>query len=126
MTRTILTVAAGALVLVALAGQVSAGPIITVDENGNGTIDGQPLQSFVGPDPGPGGSATALTYVLPGNPTLNPGDVFLSDSPGTLGDLIRFNPVGRGGQQFASLVFYSDSIPNDSLADTGLPSGRYD
>jgi hypothetical protein len=90
--------------------------LITVDENGNGTIGGGSLR----PDPGPGGLPSVLTYNLPFAATQ--GDVALSSTtePGFVGlpvvfDYIRFN--GNG-----TLDFYSDNVPiADSLGDTPSP-----
>jgi hypothetical protein len=101
---------------------------LTVDENGNGTINGftglQPLPSSMQADPGPGGLASALTYDLLGPPGLVAGDLVLLEpgAGGTLSDLIRFNPQQGSG----SMVFYSDSLDGgNDKADTGLPTGRY-
>src|SRR5713226_9057772 len=84
---------------------------ITVDENGNGRMTNtngfnSPLPAALLPDPGPGGSASALTYGLLGPPGLVAGDLLLTE-PGVLGpsDWIRFNPRENDG----ALVFYSDS-----------------
>jgi len=97
---------------------------ITVDENGHSLVTGISGITFLGfalaPDAGPGGAASALTYILPFTTVI--GDVtFVSASdPGILfgGDVVRFN-----GQ---TLVFYSDTVPGDvadSLADISAPPG---
>jgi hypothetical protein len=97
---------------------------ITVDEDGHSLVTGIPGITSLGfalaPDPGPGGAARALTYILPFTTVI--GDVtFVSASdPGILfgGDVVRFN-----GQ---TLVFYSDIVPGDvaeSLADIAAPPG---
>ena len=100
---------------------------ITVDENGNGSLTNTngfngALPASMAPDPGPGGSASALTYGLLDPPGLVPGDLVLTE-PNVKGisDLIRFNPNG-------TLVFYSDSGDGvDSLADqSAFPTGLYD
>ena len=111
-----------------------ANPLITVDENGKGTLEFPGIKfALVGvlaPDPGPGGLAAALTYNLLGPPALVAGDVFLIEpnNPNEITDVVRFNPAGTGGnpQYPASLVFYSDNFePSADLADTGLPLSFY-
>jgi hypothetical protein len=100
--------------------------IITVDENGNGTINGflgpAPLPSALLPDPGPGGLPSVLTYKMLNPPGLVAGDVLMqSNEPGfgpIIFDVVRFNPQENGG----SLLFYSDNVPiADSLGDTPSP-----
>lgn len=97
---------------------------IAVDEDGHSLVSAIPGITSLGfalaPDPGPGGAARTLTYILPFTTVI--GDViFVSASdPGILfgGDVVRFN-----GQ---TLVFYSDTVPGDlpeSLADTPGPPG---
>ncbi len=127
----LLTVAfAGCLLLAnhpeALA-QGGTGSVVTVDENGNGSIsDGvnsQVLPFSLQPDPGPGGQPAVLTYHLPFRGTA--GDVLLFEpsssggSTSNLSDLIRFDGA-------SNLVFYSDIETNDlsplDLADVGFPS----
>jgi hypothetical protein len=138
MRKILLWVALAALSIVGSAfAQVANNPIITVDENGVGTIQfpGGPLQPLPGvlaPDPGPLGLPLALTYNLEGPPALVAGDVLLVE-PNPLGGFfisedIRFNPAGTAPGYPASLVFYSD--PNffdgaNPLADTGFPGGFY-
>lgn len=101
---------------------------ITVDENCNGKGNSFSLPCALRPDPGPGGSLSAVTYGLLGPPSLVAGDVLLLDPTG-VGDVIRFNPAGTGGNPGypASLLFYSDNLDGvDALADTsGLPSSLY-
>jgi len=126
-----------ALLALGLAASASAAAItpvlITIDENGNGTIQfstapANPLPGVMQADPGPGGLASALTYNLQGPPGLIAGDVFMSE-PGVdaLSDIIRFNPAGTGNTDYAaSLVFYSDNGDGvDALADTGFPTSLY-
>jgi hypothetical protein len=112
-----------------------ANPLISIDENGFGTIQfpGGPSLNPTGvlmPDPGPGGLSSALTYDLAGPPALVSGDVLVQELIGAeliLSEIIRFNPAGTGSDAYpASLVFYSDLGDGiDSLADTGFPAGRY-
>jgi hypothetical protein len=108
-------------------------PVITVDENGNGTIDftrgcGSGVKvatsGVLAPDPGPGGLPSVLTYNLLGPPSLVAGDVLLTDG-GAILDVVRFNPAGTGSPGYqASLLFYSDNIDGfDSRGDTFSPPG---
>jgi hypothetical protein len=110
-------------------------PLITVFENGNGSIlfPGGPPSSLPGvlsADPGPGGLSSALTFNLLGPPALVAGDLRLQELIGetvVLSDIVRFNPAGTGNPAYpASLVFYSDTddIPL-LLADTGFPTAAY-
>lgn len=108
-------------------------PLITVDETGVGTIHfaGEsplPLPGGLAPDPGPGGSSSALTYSLLGPPSLTAGDLLISED-GFLDDVIRFNPANTGGVAGypASLVFYSNPGHGgfDSLADSPSPPSAF-
>jgi hypothetical protein len=104
--------------------------IITVDENGNDTINfglrPAPLPpGMPAADPGPGGQSAALTYNLAGPPSLVAGDLLLFDVGLSLSEVIRFNPAGTGNPLYpASLVFYSLAGGTD-LADTGFPTTLY-
>ena len=112
-------------------------PTITVDENGNGTLDFRcsaraavPMPGVLAPDPGPGGLPAVLTYNLLGPPSLVAGDVLLTDADlgGAVLDVVRFNPAGTGGNPAyqASLVFYSDNAGGfDALGDTPSPPGAF-
>jgi hypothetical protein len=103
-------------------------PLITVDENGNGTLlfpgsPPVPTHGALAADPGPGGLASVLTYNLLGPPALVAGDVLMTDGGG-LQDVVRFNPAGTGGNPAypASLLFYSDNLDGfDSIGDTPTP-----
>jgi hypothetical protein len=111
-------------------------PLITVNENGIGTLDFSvcagggfkiPMPGVLAPDPGPGGLPAVLTYNLLGPPSLVAGDVLMTDA-GVLLDVVRFNPAGTGGNPAypASLLFYSDNVPvPDSLGDTPGPPGVF-
>jgi hypothetical protein len=97
---------------------------ITFDENGHGTVNGQPLPFTVAPDP-TGGVTTSpvLIYVLPYD--IQGGDVRLTElgQPNApVSDIIRFFSPLPGGKT-SDLIFYSDvesgEAPN--LADVGLP-----
>jgi hypothetical protein len=123
--RSALLVAATLVVSAAAAGAQN-NPLITVNENGMGSLlfPGRlpiPLFGVLAPDRGPGGTNSALTYNLQGPPALIAGDLLIREPDGqTLSELIRFNPAGTTP---ASLVFYSalDDVP-DGLADGPLPT----
>jgi hypothetical protein len=120
--------------LVVLSNSTSAAPLttitITVDENGNGTINGfaglESLPSTLQSDPGPGGLASVLAYSMLNPPGLTAGDVLLTDNGVTL-DVIRFNPSETCvDQSTGCLVFYSDNIDGfDSIGDTSSPPGAF-
>src|SRR4030095_6646373 len=104
---------------------------ITVDENGNGrfvnsTGFDEPLPFTQPLDPGPGGPAHALTYSLLNPPGLIAGDLLLQEvAGGPLSDVIRFNPQENCSGSTGCLVFYSDNLEFDALADIGLPTSFY-
>ena len=123
---------------IALAGPYTASPgdlvagniVVTVDENGHGTINGflglQPLPFALQTDPRPGGLPNVLTYSLVSPPGLTAGDVLILEPGDGLGDVVHFNP-GKPctDGSFACLVFYSEAPPFDSLADTLAPPGAF-
>jgi hypothetical protein len=119
--------------LLLFTGMALADPLITFDENGNGTalFLGGPLLPFPGvlaADPGPGGLLSALTYNLQGPPSLIAGDLIILEPGAGVSDIIRFNPAGTGGVPAypASVVFYSDILDGGvDLADTGFPTSLY-
>ncbi|MEO7714726.1 MAG: PEP-CTERM sorting domain-containing protein [Capsulimonas sp.] len=84
---------------------------VVADSYGTGFIvfaggGGGFLDSFIAPDPGPGGNSAALTYDLGGPPSIVTGDVLLVDPTGTYyPGLIRFNPGDADSS--ATFVFYS-------------------
>jgi hypothetical protein len=130
MPKRVSLIATGVLGVLLLAGPAGAFTItLTVDENGNGTINGflgpQPLPSYFAADPGPGGLGSVLTYDMLNPPGLVSGDVQLIDPNGAVLDVIRFNanevnPSGSTG----SLLFYSDNVDGfDSKGDTSSPPG---
>jgi hypothetical protein len=117
-----LSVMVAVLALVASGIQAQTRSVI-FNEDGIGTLDGQPIPFTIGQDVGPGGLPNALLYQLPALANWTVGDLELQEPSGSGGgsDLIRFNPNGV-------LVFYSDTEagePPDSLADIGLPTQRY-
>jgi hypothetical protein len=115
MKRWVLGLATVGLILVGV-GQATAGPIITVDEFGNGV--GTVGNGFIAPDIGPGGLAAVLTYNLPFAGVA--GDVLIVPPIIGLSDVVRFN--GNG-----TLIFYSDNSGGaDAVADTATsPSVPY-
>jgi hypothetical protein len=113
--KTLRTVSLAAMLL-CLAGPAFAGPIFTVDENGNGfeqngsTIT--PLPFHLGKDPANPTGPDVLIYTLPFAGT--PGDAALGESEEFPSDVIRFNGDG-------TLIFYSDTDGVDSIGDVGIP-----
>ena len=123
--KRVLALVSPLLLLACTAAQGQFSINISVDEAGNGHFSNtagfnSALSSSMTADPGPGGSASALTYNLLNPPGLTAGDLFLEDSPGVISDVIRFNPNEDGG----SLVFYSDDNLGE-LADGPLPTAFY-
>jgi hypothetical protein len=123
---------------IAVAGPYTASPgdlvagniVVTVDENGHGTINGfaglQPLPFALQNDPGPGGLPNVLTYSLVNPPGLTAGDVLILEPGDGLGDVVRFNPGERCTDgSLGCLAFYSEAPPFDSLADTPTPPGAF-
>jgi len=97
---------------------------ITFDENGHGTVNGQPLPFTVATDP-TGGVMTSpvLIYFLPFD--IQGGDVRLIElgQPNApVSDIIRFFSPLPGGTT-SDLIFYSDVESGEppNLADVGLP-----
>jgi len=133
----------GAALLLSASGIAAAGPytaspgdlvagniVVTVDENGHGTINGflglQPLPFALQNDPGPGGLPNVLTYSLVNPPGLTAGDLLINEPGDGLGDVVRFNPGERCTDgSLGCLVFYSEAPPFDSLADTPSPPGAF-
>ena len=118
---------------IATAGPYTASPgdlvagniVVTVDENGSGTLNGfgfTTLPSARQNDPGPGGLANVLTYSLVNPPGLTAGDLLIFEPGDGLGDVVRFNPSETCTDgSLGCLVFYSAGPPFDSLADTPTP-----
>jgi hypothetical protein len=105
--------------------------LYTIDENGNGMLNGTTALPFaLQADPGPGGLSSVLTYSLLVPTATTAGDVLLQEGVGgPILDIIRFNngEVCPGGNAAGCLVFYSDNVDGfDALADTpGPPSLLY-
>jgi hypothetical protein len=117
----LLTVAAG----LCLCGSAMAATV-TIDETGHGTLTTAtgvvPLIGTLGPDLGPGGLNSVLTYVLP-IATVT-GDVLLTDA-GMVLDVVRFNPL-PGAAGVTQVAFYSDNLDGfDDLGDTQAPPGAF-
>jgi hypothetical protein len=120
-----------AVLVIGLCNPAAAATIVTLDENGNGSINFGAGPTFIPgslqQDPGPGGQPAVLTYVL-NAPNLTAGDLLLTDG-GLIDDLVRFNPAGTGGvpNYLSSVLIYSSGVRGiDSLADTlQLPFADY-
>ena len=107
--------------LLLFAEPVSAGIIITFDENGVGSI--KSMTGGVTPMPGVLGTDAdghpTLIYTLPAGTNLTDGDLYLRDGSltGPRGDVVRFH----GG----TICFYSDGQENGEtqaqLGDVGIP-----
>ncbi len=117
--RPFLWIAAIALALVAVFVGTSNASLVTVDEWGNGTYEGQALPSAIIPDP-TGRLPEVLAYTLPFQPLVvldngKPLDLHVYEpSSQVLSDLITFT-----GNQ---LLFYSDNDVADAPGDLGLPN----
>jgi hypothetical protein len=110
--------------------QAQPSPVITFDENGNGTFLGANLKWDMLPDPGPGGLSKTLTY-LPPFASDFPGDLMILEPTGTgdiLSDVVRFN-LGGTISPTGTIVFYSDppesTVELPDLADVGFPTASY-
>jgi hypothetical protein len=120
----------GAALLLSVSGAaIAANIMVTVDENGNGTLNGflgpQPLPFTLQDDPGPGGLTNVLTYGLISPPGLVSGDLLITEPGGALGDVVRFNSSETCSGTTGCLVFYSQTPPVGSLADRGPPGAFY-
>lgn len=114
---------------------VPSGPIVTIDENMNGTVTAPgtatiTLTAAFGTDPGPGGRASILSYTAPAGYIPVVGDVVLQDLVNdrlVTSDVIRFNPVAAAAGVPARVFFYSGIEDNlDNIGDAGLPTAFYD
>jgi hypothetical protein len=106
-----------AVLVALLAGQAKASvaAFLTIDELGNGNINGTPINYSMDLDPGPGGLTTLCYHT--GITWWTQGDLLLTEPGGGDSDLIRFGANGN-------LYFYSEADPGESgdLADVGLPT----
>jgi hypothetical protein len=115
-----------AIVAVASGASASVHPLVTVGENGLGSVDfcapGCPefMPGVMAPDPGPDGAASALTYDLLSPPSLVAGDLLIYKN-GVLHADFRFNASDT------SAVFYAVTPPGGAaaLAQGPLPSTFY-
>lgn len=91
---------------------------ISVDQFGDGSVNGQPLPSSLTNDPGPGGEDGVLTYALPFAATQ--GDVALLDPnfDSIPLEIIRFNGDG-------TLIFYAGNDPASLAYVSAPPSADY-
>ena len=105
------------LLILVLANSASAQFTVTisVDENGNGTLDNTTgfhsvLTGAMLPDPGPGDLPSALTYGLLNPPGLTAGDLIILE-PGNalISDIVRFNPSQNGGSLSSPINTTHDS-----------------
>jgi hypothetical protein len=110
-------------------------PTFSFHENGQGKLQLPPLfgggvipiPGTLMSDPGPGGLMSALAFTA--HPQVNPfpeGDVVLMDASGHVSDILRFNPEENPGPGSPQLIFFYSNDHRGLLADTGLPSLRYD
>lgn len=103
--------------LVGFMGVAWGAPTVSIDENGNGFVNGQPISHTMSQDPLPGGLVT-LTYTT-GIAGLLQGDLTLLDNTGAQSDDVRFLGDANG-----TIFFYSDIDLDQglhALADVGLP-----
>jgi hypothetical protein len=111
------TIAAFGLLLL-VSGRVSAQNNITVDEYGNGFLNGNPLPFVPSAVETTFSGQATLLYQLPFQVVR--GDVILNDGP-VIGDLLRFDNNANGGL----LYFFSDPPETGEVpvpfADTGIP-----
>ena len=99
------------------------GLAVTLDENGNGTFNGNPLPWGIGAtgvDPTPPGPISTLFYTLPFPVVL--GDLQVIEPDGTVSDVLRFANIP--GTTLTGIYVYSDSdplVPGTDKADTMIP-----
>jgi hypothetical protein len=125
--------AVSAAAVASSAGATTYDPLVTVDEAGHGALENlcgpgctMPMPGVLAADPGPGGSASALTYDLLGPPSITAGDVLIYNS-GVLEDVVRFNDYNTGGVAGypASLVFYALDGSSTLAGGSGAPTADY-
>jgi hypothetical protein len=98
--------------------------MISFDENGNGTFNGQPLIYSIGDSGVPNQTVPlpTLYYILPGPGGVVEGDVQITESTtyAALSDVLRF--VDDPTTNTSRVYVYSDmDDPVKSLADVGIP-----
>jgi hypothetical protein len=111
------------LVCMAFITSPTFGLIVSLDENGIGTFNGNPLIWGIGAsgvDPTPPGPISTLFYNLPFK--VVSGDWYIIEPDGTHSDVLRFIDVA--GTTFSSVYVYSDKdplAPGTDLADSQIP-----
>ena len=90
--------------------------LISLDENGNGFVNGARLSYTISPDPF--SQIATLQYFLPfAGATNRPGDLVLMETSGEISDILRFDGVGR-------VWFFSEreatDVPPFDLADVAV------
>ena len=114
MTHILLALSPGLVLCLALSafGQST----ISIDETGNGTVDGTALSYHIGADPGPGGLPNVLIYTIPFAGVAGQVELIETDKmPAIPGDVIRFNGDG-------TVIFYSSGSPGSiALGDEPRP-----
>jgi hypothetical protein len=94
---------------------------INFDENGNGTIDGSPLDHGIGNSGVDSVPLSTLFYYLP-FPVVE-GDLQVTEPDGTLSDVLRF--ISDATINASRVYVYSEieaTDPAKDLADVGLPN----
>jgi hypothetical protein len=108
-------------------GVASALPqIISFDENGNGTFDGQPLNYSIGDSGVPNQTVPlpTLYYILPVSGGVVEGDVQISEAPtyAAFSDVLRFvdDPTTNTSRVYVYSEYETTDVSRD-LADVGMP-----
>ena len=130
MTKFVGKLFLGSIIVLAWSGVSRAGWVVSVDENGNGTLNTGSgpvaLQSALINDPGVGGLNNVLTYTLPFAVVEGSIEILDAETPDhhfPISDLLRWENVNGTGKLF----FYSDNTDGHSaLADVGIPDVRPD
>jgi hypothetical protein len=124
MRKLILLILFVSLLAVGVASAAIAPQIISFDENGNGTFNGQPLNYSIGDSgvPNPSAPLPTLYYILPFG--VVEGDLQISEAPtyAALSDVLRF--VDDPTTNTSRVYVYSDYEITDvsrDLADVGMP-----
>jgi hypothetical protein len=126
------------LVCVLLTAAVSQGQgmVISFDENGNGDVDGTPLEWGTGISPY--GGPSTLYYILPFTQSFTPGDILVLEpmildvaavavAAPVISDVLRFDNVQdyTGGPITCRVYVYSEMEADGTerdMADTGIPT----
>jgi hypothetical protein len=124
------------LVCVLLTAAASQGMVINFDENGNGDVDGTPLDCNIGISPY--GGPSTLYYILPFTQSFTPGDIVVLEpmildvaavavAAPVISDVLRFDNVQdyTGGPITCRVYVYSEMEADGTerdMADTGIPT----